>query len=244
MILAHWRASSRRAGMGVTEATCCRPVATAPQFPSGAHRSRSRALTGARSGSTAPRAAVAAPPGPTSCRCGAELARSAALQGPSTRAGGLPIPPAELPNRPSGAPFRPGTSCPSASSTEPQPCQAPPRRRGGSISKRRAARGRVPSPAPGPARPRRARRLQRHPGRHLAGVARNWRAQRPCKAPPRAQVVSQYPLLNSKSSLRRSVPTPGTRCPSASTDHGPAIRLTAHTGAEHGHPQRRLHQQA
>ena len=41
--------------------------------------------------------------------------------------------------------------------------------------------------------------------------ARNTRSQRPCKAPPRAQVVSGYPLLNTESALRLSILTPGTR---------------------------------
>ena len=76
MILAHWRASSRRAGMGATEATCCAHT--------GAPDRLDRAAPGGCSAT-----------GPTSCRCGAELALSAALQGPSTRAGGLRIPPVE-----------------------------------------------------------------------------------------------------------------------------------------------------
>ena len=41
--------------------------------------------------------------------------------------------------------------------------------------------------------------------------ARNTRSQRPCKAPPRAQVVSGYPLLNPESALRLSILTPSTR---------------------------------
>ena len=109
------------------------------------------------------------------------------------------------------------------SSTEPRALPAPPRRRRGSISKRRTARGPMPS--------RRTNRLdraapggcQRHPGRHLAAAAWNWRSQRPCKAPPREQVVSGYPLLNPESCLRRSVPTPGTRraCRPAALNLGP-----------------------
>ena len=173
------------------------PVATAPQFQA-AHRSRVRTHTGApQTGSNALRPTAAAPPGPTSCRCGAEPALSAALQGPSTRPGGLRVPPAEPRIGPHASVPTPGPRCPCRRQHRPRPCQAPPRRRGGSISKRRTARGSVPTPArPKPARTRRTRPLPRHPGRPLAGAAQNRRSQRLCKAPPRDQVVSGYPLLN------------------------------------------------
>ena len=78
-------------------------------------------------------------------------------------------------------------------------------------SKRRTARG--------PAQMRTPDRLGcTHPAAAApaqAGIlpvpARNTRSQRPCKAPPRAQVVLDTLRLNAESALRLSVPTPGTR---------------------------------
>ena len=182
------------------------------QFPSGAPLAVPVPSRAPRIGSTAPFAAAAAPPGPTSCRCGAKLALSAALQGPATRAGGLQIPPAEPRIVPQALRSDPRNPRACRQSTESQPCQALRRRRGGSISKRRTARGPRALTAPQPARLRRSRRLQAHPGRHLADATRNWRSQRPCKAPPREQVVSGYPLLNPESSSGapfRLPPPPG-----------------------------------
>ena len=94
----------------------------------------------------------------------------------------------------------------------PRPCAGCPRA---------AGVGQFPSGAL-PALPRRLRLRNRlgctHPAAATppqAGIlpvpARNTRSQRPCKAPPRAQVVAGYLLLNTESALRLSVPTRSTR---------------------------------
>ena len=55
------------------------------------------------------------------------------------------------------------------------------------------------------------RRRQRSASRHPAGSGAEHALTAACKAPPSAQMVSGYPLLNPESALRLSILTPSTR---------------------------------
>ena len=170
---------------------------------------------------------------------------TAALQGPATRAGGLWIPPAQPRIGPqalhsdSQHPLHPAASLTTAPATA---SPAPP----GWVNFQ-AAHGRRSRTDTGSwiasVAPTRRRQRQRTPA-FLPVPARNTRSQRPCKAPPRAQVVSGYPLLNPESALRLSILTPQHPLhPAASLTTAPATAPPAPPGwvnfqAAHGRRSR------